>query len=480
MPEALRSEEQWVVFGPSLAALVLAERLGSSRRKVVLLNPGRSWGGLFAGLPIGSRMFDTGMTNFEFELFGEPDADLQRYDPDRKGDLVKYVQFVRDYVGCFATVHEVPAPEMTWGGRRYPDLMLTNEFAVLRGLPTELQRQMVVELEEILRRPNPLHPRLKTHADSELARRPFAAVSLANHGETFHRTFVEPLFQKVLGVPSGEVPGTFHRSGWAPLFHPETLLSQFGASPQVLKRTVFHYPDDAHFGAFIRRIVERVRTLPSVQVFDGVTEVRVDRANRSVRTAQGEFAFDRLAWGGDLRQLAAQVAPREAPREAPAEALVPDTHRASLELFLLQVRRDAVYQSFSVLLDPARESPYYRLTDQTVCALRDEAFHQIILECNSKSWNADPRSEPEKLAAALARYGIDPVGVVETTHRTFAGALAIPSLERMRQFTAMRTAVQAAIPGIELIGPSSGYISVTLNDHVIQALKIAQREGAVA
>ena len=78
-----------VVFGSSLASLVLAERLGASRQGVVLLNPGRAWGGIFAGLPIGARIFDAGMTNFEFDLFADPCENIQTYDPDRRADAAR-------------------------------------------------------------------------------------------------------------------------------------------------------------------------------------------------------------------------------------------------------------------------------------------------------------------------------------------------------------------------------------------------------
>jgi hypothetical protein len=49
----------------------------------------------------------------------------------------------------------------------------------------------------------------------------------------------------------------------------------------------------------------------------------------------------------------------------------------------------------------------------------------------------------------------------------------------MLKFNQQRERLAMAYPALELIGASSGYISVTLNDHIIQALKIAQQEGAL-
>lgn len=462
-----------MVFGSSLASLVLAERLGSDAREVVLLNPGRSWGGIFSGLTIGSRVFDAGMTNFEFDLFGEQRDDVQAYDPDRRSDLAAYVGFVKAYVEKFTTVHPVPTPQMIWDGQRYRDMMITNEFDVLHALAPALRSRIRTELETIVRSPNSLHPRQKARPGSRLEHHSFEVVSKANHGETFHRTFIEPLFGKVLGVSSGEVPGPFHRSGWCPLFHPETLLSQFGPTPQLLKPTVFHYPDDAHFGAFILRIVESVRSMPNVRIVEAVTDIRVEYSNQRVRTAQGDFEFSDLAWGGDLRQLASLVA-----NPAPSLSMpFPKYPRASLDLFFLQVKAEGLGRPFGVLIDPDPTSPFYRITDQTVCGLREEAIHRVVLESNAKVMDTSPDGKDAKIASVLMLHQIDPDAVVDMSHRHFADALPIPSLEQMRQFEATRQEVRSVAPGITLIGPSSGYVSVTLNDHVIQALKCAQQLG---
>ena len=469
------AEEEWVVFGSSLAALVLTERLGASGRDVTLLNSGRSWGGIFAGLTVNGPVFTAAMTNFEFELFGDRSDVLQEYDPDRKGALVNYVHFVRAYIERFATVHEVPAPHMVLDGTRYPDLIISNQLEGLQALTEDEKQRVVRELENILRNSNPLHPRFKNDARSPLAEVSFSTVSIANHGATFHGKFVEPVFQKVLGVATSEVPGVFHRSGWSPLFYPETLLSQFGPRPQTLKRTVFHYPDDIHFGAFIQRILARVRTMPNVRVIESVTDMRLSPNERLLATTQGKFAFQRLAWAGELRELASQTGGTKLNAEDP----VPQMRRSSLELFFLQVRRDGLRDKFSVLIDPDVASPFYRVTDQSICGRQDPELHQVILECNAVHWNRDAQSEEKKLATAYERYGINAAAVQSLTHRSFANALAVPSLEQRELFNSMREMVRGAIPDVQLLGPSSGYSSITLNDHLIQALQVAQQHGAL-
>ncbi|MEM5400566.1 FAD/NAD(P)-binding protein [Paraburkholderia unamae] len=460
--------DNWVVYGSGVSALALAERLGSSGRDVTLLNPANSWGGIFRGVRVGELTFDAGMTNFEFELFGSPSEDIEKYNPDSKADIGKYVHFVRRYLSDYVDVHELPSPRMIYGDRIVDDLIITNCFEILSKLPISLRTAIRQELEACVSNGNALHPRSKSMNDSPLDEASFEAASLTNHGPTFHRLFVEPMFRKVLDVPTSSVKAVFHRSGWTPLFYPETLLSQFGPLPQRLKPTVFHYPRDPHFGAFIDRILNKVRALPNVRVETAVTEARVDAARRRVTTAQGEHTFDQLAWGGDLTQLMPDV------------SLSP-LQRASLDLFFLRVRSNGVRDRFPVLIDPDAGSPFYRVTNQTVCRQDDVAEeHQIIFECSSANWEEQAPASRRRFDEALERYGIAPHAVIDRLHRSFSGALVIPAHEQIASFNAVRNTVSQRFPYIHLIGTSRSCVSATLNDHLIQALQIAHSEGALA
>jgi len=463
----VKSSSNWVVYGYGLSALVLAERLASSGKKVVLLNPAKTWGGIFGGFKIGDSTFDCGMTNFEFDLYGEPENGIRRYSPGNKIDIGKYVHFVQDYIGRFAELHKVPTPCMIHQEAFTSDIIISNKFDILKLLPQEEQNRIRAELEVIVNHPNKLHPKFKYNKDSLLEKFSFDVVSKANHGITFHDLFIEPLFQKVLGISTAEVSGIFHRP-WAPLFYPETLLSQFSSSPQNLKPTIFHYPADPNFGAFIGRILAHVQEMPNVQIFNMVKDVNVDSFEKLISTDKGNFNYERLAWGGDLTQL-------HSADEIPST--VSPGKRASLDIFFLEVDLSGIAKPFSVLIDPEKKSPFYRVTNQTICSGLESEKHKIILECNSKNWDEGNPDRQLIFDASLKRYGINPAYVISCVHKNFSGALAIPSVKNWREFDLLKMATIKKFPDIYLMGLSSGYSSVTLNDHIIQALKIAHLEG---
>lgn len=462
----LRTE--WLIYGSGLSALVLAERLGSSGRQVVLANPGKSWGGIFNGINIDGDVFDAGMTNFEFDLFGEPSDNIQDYHPDRKHDVGRYVHFVHHYLSRFVETAPLPVPSMQFGLHVVDDLIISNRFDVLKVIAPQVREAIRTELEAIVAAPNKLHPRTKSEPSTLLATTSFEQVSLANHGPTFHNLFIGPAFRKILGVSTSEIEGIFHRNGWVPLFYPESLLSQFGPSPQVLKPTAFRYPADVNFGAFIGRIADTVRALPKVRIIDSAKEIEINARASTMRVGGEEFSFKRLAWGDEPARLL-----------GPSGEVQQPVRRAGLDLFFLKVKEEGVANRFAVLMDPEADSPFYRVTNQSICAGAPATQHKIILECNSGNWDEESPDRSRMLNAALCRYGIDPAAVQSCQRRSFKGALAIPSRAQMDEFNHLRERIAQTLPEVELIGASSGYVSVTLNDHIIQALKIAHKEGVL-
>lgn len=458
----------WVIYGSSLSSLVLAERLGSQGKNVILLNPSGSYGGIFRGLKIGDQIFDGGMTNFEFELFGQPDTNIICYSPDSKSDVGKYVHFVESYISNFIDFHKIPDPYMVYQGSLVPDILISNKFDVLRYLKPEERLSMIKELEIILNQPNNLHPGNKYSADNFLEKTSLDAVSKANHGPTFHNLFIDPFFKKVLGISSSEISGIFHRNGWVPLFYPETLLSQFSSSPQLLKPTSFHYPNSKNFGEFIEKIIQRLDQMSNVKTLKNVKNVNFDFKKRIISADKETFKFEKLAWGGALTEI-------NLPGEIKESSSL--SSRASLDIFFLEIDVLGINTFFSVLTDPEPESPFYRVTNQSICSGQLSQIHRVTLECNSKNWDEKNPNNQQILNNSLRRYGIDPASVRQCTHKHFAGALSIPSVENRDSFNSHRAKVYESFPEIYLIGHSSGYMSVTLNDQILQALKIAHLEG---
>jgi hypothetical protein len=462
--------DSWLIYGGGVAPLVFSDLMSGAGHEVTLIAPGKQWGGIFNGIQIGDTRFDVGMTNFEFDLFTSQCKPIDEYDPDLRGDLGKHIDDVKKYLGRHVNFHALPALKMAFEGKFHDDLIISNHFEVLHALAPSVREAIQFELADILAKPNPLHPSRKYASDSLLQHKTFEAVSVANHGKTLHSLFIKPMLRKVLGIGAEEIEAGFHRNGWVPLFYPETLASQFGSTPQCLKPTLFHYPDTSHFGAFITRIQESLSERPNVRLITSASEVSIDRKFNTFHCDRGSFNYSRLVWGGDLSALSNAIGVQ-------IETSKGATRHASLNLYFVEVAEQGISNESPVVLDPETDSPIFRVTNQTLCAGTTADSHKVIIESHANSSSSD-ENVTEFIRSRLPKYGINPDHLISLEHRSFANALKIPSQIEWDQFAALRLQLLSEMPKLELIGPAAGYLAVTLNDQIIQALRLGYMEGA--
>jgi len=463
--------KKWVIYGNSLSALVLAERLGSIGYKIDLLNPSKNWGGIFSGIHFNKTIFDSGMTNFEFDLFGEKFFDIENYNPDNHRDINKYVHSVKNYISNFIKLRTIETPQIYFEQKKYPDLLITNKFDVLQSLPPHIKLSIINELNKILLNVNNLHAKFKNDPNSHISNATFEEVSIANHGLTFHKLFIEPFFRKVLAISTSQIPGPFHRSGWAPLFYPETLFSQFSSNPQILKPTLFHYPEKENFGVFIKKILHQIKKYKSINLHYDVKDIIICKNSNTISSNLGNFSFEKLAWGGEIEKIIF--------KNVKLNKKLNVYDKASLDLFFIEVDASDIKNHFSVIMDLNLTSLFYRATNQTVCSGSASKVNKIIFESNTINSNNKEITENINFNSSIISYGINPMAIKNLYHRTFHRALKIPTKNELLEFNALRDEIRFTMPSLELIGPSSGYISTTLNDQVIQSLKIAKKEGVL-
>jgi hypothetical protein len=464
-----------LIVGNNLAAMVAALELAGRGCPVRLLNPAKGWGGHFAGFQRGERRFDAGMILMEFGAFNaEASPDIQDYDPSRRNDCGRFAPRVGEYLQSLLPCREIPTPSLLHEGRILPDLFIANCFDVLQALPTAQAARIRGELEQICST-----PRGRLHASRKLADPLFLdadleSASIANHGASLHAALFEPLCRKIAGCATREVIALYHRVPWLPLFHPETLLSQFGEAPQQLPATRFHYPVAGHAGALAESLADRIAAHPGIEVIQ-VQPVSAQIRGRSVhlQLADGrELATERLAWSGDPGRLLGLLHP---------EAAQPAYQRASVGLGFMAIPADKLLRPFSTLYVPDARYASYRITDQEVCAGLDAAEHRLVVEFHppSESPGPAPASDEAMLAHELVAMGLieSPGSITWSTTMTLNQALMHPGWHNRRQFLGQLAWLQEEIPGAALIGASAGFFASSLNDQVVQGLKLAGAWG---
>lgn len=461
--------KNWVICGSGVSVIVAAELLGSAGYPVVVLNPGKALGGIFRGISANGLKYDVGMTNFEFDLFASQSDDILDYEPGKKSDIGRFVHFVNRYVERFTKVHQVPPVKMLFGDKLIGDFILSNSFDVLAQLDEGLRAKVIDELKAITRGPMSLHARNKEDSRSAIYASNYEAASIGNHGKTIHKHLIQPMLKKVLNVDPHELDAVFHRNGWVPLFYPETLLTQFSDNPQELRPTSFHYPNDTYFGSFVEKVTKRVASLDNVQVLNNVSITEVDRKKKCVICDEGIFEFDLLAWEHDIDILAP---------EYEFSKITSEQSRANLALFFTEVESGGIGTPFSVVTDPCSDSEFYRVTDQTVCSAIENNTHRIIFEANADNLLSDDLNDVGTISEIASLLDIDRDAVKQISGFRFNGALTVPNTLNMAAYQERHARLTAELTDIYLMGRSSGYIAATLNDHILQPIKMLKELGS--
>jgi hypothetical protein len=120
----------------------------------------------------------------------------------------------------------------------------------------------------------------------------------------------------------------------------------------------------------------------------------------------------------------------------------------------------------------------YRLTDQDALAGRDPAWHRVVIEANPERVARLAAHEPiesvlkRELAQLLAVD--DPASVQVAKCVTARNALMIPTAECVTQAARSHSDLVESMPGVALTGALLGYGVASLNDQIVQGLKIAE------
>lgn len=474
----IESASAVALVGNNVAVMVAALDLAMRDVPVVLLNPAPGWGGHFAGIELNGWHFDPGMVLYEFDAFNlESDPALASYDPERRNDCGRFFGVVREYIERRIGMARTLPPMMFFRGGMHPDLIIGNQMDVLAHLEDDERNRVRAQLEAICARRDPhMHASQKVR-DTRFSRFDYAAVSVANHGETLHEIFFEPLCRKILGVASREILGIYHRVPWLPLYYPETLLSQFGPESQRLPATPFYYPSAGSAGALSVQLATEILAHPRIRVVrEAVTALEWPDASPAVlRCSDGTLiTAEKMIWGLDADALIAAADP--AAQSGPFA-------RGSIGLCFLAVPAATVKRGFGTLLVPEPEHAIYRVTNQDACAGSDAMTHRLVVEFSPQALAQrgilESAAQGDAIVRELAGMGLieSPGAVAYCSVKLMKNALTIPNMENRDLFNRQQAWIRERFPEVRLAGPAAGFLVASLNDQIVQGLKTGDELG---
>ncbi len=451
-----------LLIGNSLALLVGAHELARRGRRLTLLSDGKPLGGHFAGMLIDGQGFDIGMVMLEKHTPARPGADLRGYDPGQRNDWTRFGDHAARWLDEQLELRRVPTPACLLQGVAVPDFLIANRLDALAGAG--------VPPPAALPAGDPRHASHKGDA-AVYDEMTYAEAAALNHGPALHERFIEPFVRKLLGVSSEAFLARYHRAAWVPLFYPETLAKALKGEPAGLAEYPFWTTHNGFVGQLVKDLRERLAGMPNVTL--ATQPLRSLRREGARWTAEVEGA---AAFGGE--RLALGLVPERAQALLGTAPTAPGA-AASVSVLFASVRADAIGRAHGCLMVLDEDHAAYRLSDQDALAGLAPERHRVTIE-----------AAPDRLAAMYPTLGAEaalrqelarlmgvPAGDEDAVRVlkciTAHNALALPTAAQVAKLEAAHAAFAEAAPGAILTGNLLGYGVASLNDQLVQGLKIA-------
>jgi hypothetical protein len=462
----------FVICGNNIGALVSAIELGK-KHKVAIINPTPNWGGHFSGLSINGVNFDIGMNFFEFTTFHKTSNDLMSYNPSVRNDSARFFKLVEEYTAARVDYVEVDDIKVLVNGTYAKDIIMANSLDILQKLPIEILQKIKSEVEYILKNGNnKLHASQKKINEKLFLNTSYYEVSIANHGMTFHELFIEPFCKKTFNISSKDCPALLHRISWTPLFFPETILKGLNGEYD-LAPTLFHYPKKGYFSAITESLINEIKSNKNITILPYKINDLKKRHNYELTLDEEIITAKKIIWSNDLLTLL----------ETTKTDLFEYTfQKSSVTIAFCFVDKSNIKKEFSSLYVCDISTPLYRITNQDYSAKKTGANTvKLVLEFNFDVLNEFYLDSDEKILLDINNFLIqnniinNPLNASDIRIKTLKKAVNMPTIYNFNNFEKLAKLTQNLLPGVELVGPASGFVSTSFNDQVVQALKIGKK-----
>jgi hypothetical protein len=460
------STEPTVVVGGSVAALACADALAAAGRPVELHLPERGIGGGFLPLEIAGRRLDLGPRVLELRYDDDPGVPppWDAYVPGPHGHrpfLGVVDAFVDGLVG--GDLVEVPAPQVSVGGRRCTDYVLAGD---LSGLPDAIDADVLAALADEAAHGVEREGRHGVFDDArevERWQRTMADVGRAQTGSGFHDLLIEPIARKILPGGSLSVVAALHRKIWLPLFHPVTAWEACTGRLAYRPDRPFHTVEGGGMGEVVRRLVDRVSAAPTVSV---------ERSGPLTSVAAGAGGVALGFGDGPARVARRPVVGVGAEELFGAAGIELAMDRVPTTMVWVDLPDEDVLDLPSVLFSAEPGLGVMRVTDS-----RADAVPGCRTACCEVAW--DVHGRPAWEAAALD--GLLALGIASSVERAEVvaaasrPAFAVPSAANRDRFGDARRRFDGLGLDLAVVGAATSFGVDSFNEQVVQGLAAAHR-----
>jgi hypothetical protein len=453
--------EKVLLAGNNVALLVAGLELAKKGRELCFVTDGRPLGAHFAGMQIDGYSFDIGMVLLEKVQRPDSTDDLRNYNPEIRNDWTRFGHLSSAWLDANVKTVRVPTSHTLVDNFAYPDYLLSNRLDAFRNAQGGPEGTSGVA--------DPTHASHKVSGELYDTLTYEQAASF-NHGQQLHAHFIEPFVRKLTAVSSSDFLARYHRAGWVPLYYPETIHAAIRGENHGLQEYPFWTTKSGSVAEFMAQLRTQLSAYRNVTIVDRkLGSLSQASGVATATTEDGEkFSGDRLAVGlpNDRCHTLLQQTP-------PVQ-----THAASVTVMFCVVDAAAIGRHTGCMMVVDETFASYRLTDQDTLAGTGAQLHRITIEAGH---DLLARQYPEQAAeAALAAEVVrllqvnDPHAVKALKCITASNALVLPDDAGIRSAQLTCKMIKEYLPGAALTGTILGYGVASLNDQLVQGLKVAK------
>lgn len=435
------------VVGNSIAALAAVSEI-SKRDAVVWIRKPAVYGGVFGGVEICGEFNDIGMVNFELST-GKNRAvsNLLEYDRTRVNDCANFSQEVLAFVSKLTDLTLLSEPQLLFRDQVFADFLFGHRLDIVNLFCESVARATDGYLPDLF---GDLHPRNKYQPNSLQSGISYQDVSRRLFGEDFYGEVIDTWLQKVLGDSRQLLPLHKHRTAWAPLYYPESIIaaSKHGVFDVGL-RASFTYPTVGSFSALIRKVFREVSSSVNVSVIENSLSI-----SENVRLALSNYACERVIACDQLSFS-----------EFGLDEIGTPAPKSVVDLVYVRVGPESIPPNFYVMNSCEISIPWYRVSissGQDTQNARTLCFEAAP----GKFVTTGSTTELE-----LARIGIDHKGSQVVGHFSSVPALHLVDEEWDRAYYERIQRLTERHPKLRLIAGAASRWSNTFSDQVIQGTR---------
>ena len=428
------------VVGNSVASLVALDLLRQNHEnEVTWIQEGSLPSGVWRGIQFNGQTIDLGMMNFEVDLPNNCRVDsLHSYDLFSINSCANFVRQVSEYLESKVELTELPKIKIFSDGGYFSDFIISNDLTDLAKYlePTNQDREFKSDVS--LTHPSKKYE-LIGYEDFESS---FDSYAERMYPPSFHEKVLHRWGSRLLGEMYRELQTTRHRSGWLPLYYPETLMEAVidGTS---LKPYSFHYP---RMGSISKMWVDLSMELNCDEVV--VKENLVD-FNKKEDLAD----FEHIIWGSSRQQFNRVFQP------ASPDVINFKRGKIDLDYYLIP---EAGFEYCTLNLSSGLDS-WYR---STLSPNYQDSLGNQLLCVESKSSPSASQAEPTRTVTNLSLEAKDKV--IE-----FKGipVFSVPTDDEIEESQSSILDLIKNYKRISFVGPALMPFAQTMNDQIIQGMK---------